>query len=100
MGCIIFKKDFVNKNEDAVDAFLSEYKSSIEYINDKNNNTDAASMIVSAGILPKEAIAKKALTNLYGSIVYIDGDEMKMALVGFYNVIGLDLPDDDFYYEK
>ena len=100
MGCIIFKKDFVNKNKDAVDAFLAEYKSSIEYINDKSNNTDAASMIVSAGILPKEAIAKKALTNLYGSIVYIDGDEMKMALVGFYNVIGLNLPGDDFYYEK
>ena len=100
MGCIIFRRDFANNNKDAVNAFLDEYKSSIEYINDKNNNADAASMIVAAGILPKEAIAKKALNNLYGSIVYIDGDDMQTALVGFYNVIGLNLPDDEFYYDK
>ncbi len=99
MGCIIFKKDFADANKDAVDAFLAEYKSSIEYINDKNNNNSAAEMIYNAGILPKVPVAKKALLNLYDSIIYLDGDEMKAALKAFYSVIELTSPTDDFYYE-
>ena len=100
MGCIIFKKSFVDKNAALVDAFLAEYKASIEYINDKANNEAAANMIFEAGILPKAAIAKKALNNLYGSIVYLDGAEMKSALVSFYTAIGMNLPSDEIYYEK
>ena len=100
MGCIIFKKSFVDKNAALVDAFLAEYKASIEYINDKANNEAAANMIFEAGILPKAAIAKKALNNLYGSIVYLDGAEMKSALVSFYTAIGMNLPGDEIYYEK
>ena len=100
MGCIVFNKNFVDKNKDAVDAFLAEYKASIEYINDKKNLESSAEMIFNAGILPKAAIAKKALMNLYGSIVYIDGAEMKTALEGFYKVIGLAKPDANFYYGK
>ena len=100
MGCIVFSKNFVDNNKETVDAFLAEYKASIEYINDKNNLDTAAEMIYNAGILPKAAIAKKALLNLYGSIIYIDGAEMKTALEGFYDVIGLTKPDDSFYYVK
>ena len=55
---------------------------------------------IEAGILPKAAIAKKALNNLYGSIVYLDGAEMKSALVSFYTAIGMYLPNDEIYYEK
>lgn len=99
MGCIIFRKSFVDKNKAAVDAFLAEYESSIEFINSKENNEEAANMIYNAGILPKAAIAKRALNNLYGSIVYMDGAEMKAALKSFYQVIGIALPDDEFYYE-
>ena len=98
MGCIIVKKSFLEENKAAVDAFLAEYKSSIEYIADSANHDTAAQMIVDAGILPKLPIANAALTNLYGSIVYIDGEEMKAALEGFYNAIGYDLPADSFYY--
>ena len=100
MGCIVFNKSFVDNNKATVDAFLAEYKASIEYINDKNNLDNSAEMIYNAGILPKAAIAKKALLNLYGSIVYIDGAEMQTALEGFYKVIGLAKPDDNFYYGK
>ena len=100
MGCIVFSKSFVDNNKELVDSFLAEYKASIEYINDKNNLDSSAEMIFNAGILPKAAIAKKALLNLYGSIVYIDGAEMKTALEGFYKVIGLAKPDDNFYYGK
>ena len=99
MGCIIFRKSFVENNKELVNSFLAEYESSIQYINNKENNEQAANMIASAGILPKAAIAKRALSNLYGSIVYLDGAEMKTALKSFYDVIGLKQPEDGFYYE-
>ena len=92
-----FAKEYMDR---VFSYFLAEYKASIEYINDKSNLDAAAEMIYSAGILPKAAIAKKALLNLYGSIVYIDGEEMKTALEGFYEVIGLTKPDESFYYVK
>ncbi len=98
MGCIIVKKEFLADNKATVDAFLGEYKKSIEYIADPANKDLAAQMIVDAGILPKLPVAKSALTNLYGSIVYIDGAEMKTALEGFYTAIGYNLPADAFYY--
>jgi NitT/TauT family transport system substrate-binding protein len=98
MGCIIVKNTFLSENKASVDAFLQEYKSSIEYIADPANHDVAAQMIVSAGILPKLPVANSALTNLYGSIVYIDGAEMRSALEGFYTAIGYKLPADSFYY--
>ena len=100
MGCIIVKNDFLAENKATVDAFLEEYKASIEYIASSANHDEAAQMIVAAGILPKLTVAKSALTNLYGSIVYMDGDDMKTALEGFYTAIGYTLPSDEFYYEK
>lgn len=99
MGCIVFKRDFVDNFPASVNAFLKEYKASIEFINNEQNNDNAAQMIVNAGILPKLPIAKKALNNLYGSIVYLDGDEMKEALLSFYSVIGIEAPKDTFFYE-
>ncbi len=98
MGCIIVKKSFIAENKASVDAFLAEYKTSIEYIADPANHDASAQMIVDAGILPKLPVANSALTNLYGSIVYIDGAEMKSALEGFYTAIGYALPADSFYY--
>ena len=100
MGCIIVKNTYLAENKATVDAFLSEYKASIEYIADPANHDVAAQMIVDAGILPKLPVANSALTNLYGSIVYIDGSEMKTALEGFYNAIGYTLPSNSFYYNN
>ena len=100
MGCIIVKKDFAKENKKALDKFLAEYELSIAYVNNKDNLDSASEMIVNAGILPNAVVAKSALGNLYGSIVYIDGDGMKDALESFYTAIGLTLPDDSFYYEK
>ncbi|MBQ3017254.1 MAG: ABC transporter substrate-binding protein [Clostridia bacterium] len=100
MGCIVVRNDFLEEHKSVVDSFLKDYKASIDFINDKNNNANAAEMIVSAGVLPKLPVAKGALNNLYGSIVYIEGDEMKNALKAFYTAIGLAQPDEAFYYEK
>ena len=45
--------------------------------------------------------AKNALTNLSGSIVYIDGKDMKVALEAFYKAIGISsAKNNSFYYEK
>ena len=100
MGCIIFNKAFADANKDAVNKFLNEYEASIKYINEKSNLDSSSEMIAAAGILPKAALAKKALLNLYGSIIYIDGVAMKTALKGFYTVINQAQPADSFYYEK
>ena len=100
MGCIVVRNDFLEDNKSEVDAFLAEYKKSIEYINDKANLESSVQMIVGAGIIPKAPVAKKALGNLYGSIVYIDGADMKSALKKFYTAIGNNQPSDEFYYEK
>ena len=47
--------------------------------------------------------AIKALANLGDAICYIDGEDMKEALIAFYEVLGVDLvggllPDENFYY--
>ena len=100
MGCMVVRNEFLSENKRAVDAFLEKYEASIEYINTPENIEAAAEMITAAGIIPKAPLAKKALNNLYGSIVYMDGKDMKNALIAFYNAIGQDLPDESFYYIK
>ena len=100
MGCIVVRNDFLNKNKGAVERFLKEYESSIEFIADTKNNAASAQMIFECNVLPNANIAKSALNNLYGSIVYIDGEDMKEALEGFYNAINISLPDDSFYYDN
>ena len=99
MGCIVVRNDFLKEHKSVVDKFLVEYKESINYVGSPDNHDVAAQLIVDAGILPQLPIAKSALTNLYGSIVYIDGNEMESALKGFYDAIDqVKLPGDDFYY--
>ena len=105
MGCAGANSDFVSKNKDKVNAFLSEYEASINFISDAKNLDTAAEYVVEAGVLAAVPAAKKSLINLGDAISYIDGAEMKKNLVDFYNAIGLDLiggklPDSKFYYEK
>ena len=100
MGCIVVRNDFLKAHKETVDNFLKEYKASIEYINNPENLDSAAQMIVDGGVIPQLPIAKKSLQNLYGSIAYLDGADMKFALENFYTVIDLKLPDDKFYHEK
>lgn len=104
MGCVIVNPDFIEESPEAVDAFLEEYAASVKYVNE--NIDDASAMIESYGIVPKVAIAKKAIPDAH--MVCITGDEMKTGLSGFYNVLfGFDpksvggaVPADDIYYIK
>ena len=102
MGCIIARKDFVENNKDAVDAFLYEYKNSIEYV---ANDIDGASSLCEAyGIIPKAAVAKMAIPNCH--ISYLSGEDMKKTanenLTVLFNAnpssVGGELPKDDFWY--
>ena len=99
MGCLAANTNSLNTKEGEIVAFLDAYKASIEYVNDPANHENASNMIVAAGILPKLPIAKSALTNLYGSIVYQDGNEMESTLKAFYQAINIDQPADSFYYK-
>lgn len=105
MGCVVANSNFASNNKDKVNAFLSEYEASINFISDSKNLDTAAEYVVEAGVLAAVPAAKKSLTNLGSAIAYVDGTEMKTILGDFYNAIGLNLiggklPDDKFYYEK
>lgn len=98
MGCIVASSD--TKNNAGLDSFLEEYKASVEFISNPDNIDSAANYVVETGIMGAVPAAKKALTNLGSAISYIDGADMKAALISFYNAIGVTLPDEEFYYEK
>lgn len=102
MGCIIARKEFVEKNPDAVKIFLKEYKASVEAV---SNDTEAvAKLCEDYKIVSPAAAAKKAIP--YCNIVYQDGEDLKTNLSAYLNflfekapaTVGGALPNDDFYY--
>ena len=100
MGCVIAKTEIVNSNKDAIDSFLDDYKASINFVGNSENLETASNYIVESGIMAAAPAAKKALGNLGDAIAYIDGADMKSALISFYQAIGIPVPSDDFFYEK
>jgi len=103
MGCLIVRKDFAEKNKEAFNAFLDEYKKSVDYTT--SSVEQAAALSEKYGIMPA-AVAQKAIPNC--NIVYIDGADMKAKIPDFLNIlfkanpksVGGKLPGDDFYYTK
>lgn len=100
-GVIVARREVVEQNPAAVDAFLKDYAGSVEWVN--ANPADAAELIGSYGIV-ESAVAEKALPHC--NIVCITGGEMKDKLSGYLQVlfdadassVGGALPGDDFYY--
>lgn len=101
MGCVVVRTAFAQENPQAVENFLKEYAESIEYVRD--NPDEAAALVVEAGIVPKEPIAKAAIPQ--ANLVCITGEDM-LAIQDYYQVlwdadpssIGGSIPDDGFYY--
>lgn len=101
-GVLVVNSDFAKENEAAFAEFLEDYAASIEYVN--SNVAEAAELVANYGIVPKAAVAEKALPAC--NIVYIAGEEMKADLQGYLQVlydqnpdsVGGALPGDDFYY--
>ena len=100
MGCIVANADFLAANSAQINAFLDEYKASVEYVGDAQNLENAANYVAEAKIMAAAPAAKKALANLGSAIAYIDGEEMKTTLAAFYTAIGMTPPGDEFYYGR
>lgn len=102
-GVTVVRRDFLEQHEDAVKTFLTEHAESVEWVN--ADLESAATLVVEAGIVAKEPIARKAIP--FCHIVSITGEEMKQSLEGYLQVlyeqspeaVGGALPGEDFYYE-
>ena len=100
-GCLIARSEVVEKYPSSVEAFLSLYASSVDWVN--SNNKEAAVLIEKYGII-KAAVAEKALP--YCNIVSLRGDEMKKALDIYYNSlyslnpksVGGSIPSEEIYF--
>ena len=100
-GVLVAQTEFIEQHEQALDAILEEYKSSIEWV---NANVDEAAALIEKYDIVKAPVAKKALP--FCNITYIDGEEMRTALAGYLEVlsglkmeaVGGKLPEAEFYY--
>ncbi len=103
MGCVIVRKEFAENNKEALDAFLDEYKASVDFV---NSDPEAASAISEKYDIIKAAVAKKAIPEC--NIVFIEGDEMQKIASGCLEVlfnanpksVGGALPNENFYYKR
>ena len=104
MGCVVVRTAFAEEHPQAVEAFLTEYRQSIAYMNDPANLTDAAALVAEYGIAPNAKVAEKAIPQC--SLTFLTGQEMRDVLEGYYGIlfqaepksIGGGLPYDSFYY--
>ncbi len=102
-GCLVVNTDFAKAHPAEIKKFLDDYKASVDFV--VGGTDEAITAILDAGILPSEAIAKKALPNC--NICFVAGEEMKSSISVFYeklfeadNKSILAVPDDNFYYVK
>lgn len=92
-----------SKDTTQLDAFLNAYADSVAAANTDLETT--AALCEQYGIVPKAALAQKALPQC--NIVFETGDEMVKDLTNYYHVlfdadpasVGGALPDFDFYYD-
>lgn len=105
MGAVIVRKEFAEKNKDAVNKFLDEYKASTSIATDPASLDHIAELSEKYDVMTKE-IALKAIPQC--NIVFVEGDEMEKTASGFFHVlfnanpqsIGGTLPDETFYYKR
>ena len=103
MGCVVVQDAFLQEHPEAVEAFLAEYKASVDFVTDPANLDAAAELIAGQEIVASAEIAKAALPQC--GIVFLTGQEMKDAASGFLSVlyeadpqsVGGTLPDDSLY---
>lgn len=101
-GVLVVQKDFAQENPELMSDFLADYQASVEWVN--ANTAEAAQLIADYGIVPKAAVAEKALPQC--NITFVEGDAMKQQVSGYLQVlmqadassVGGELPGDDFYY--
>ncbi len=103
-GVMAVRTAFAEEHPDLVDAFLEEYRASVQYT--EEDPAGAAALIEKYGILGSAAIAERALPSC--GIVCLTGEEEKDALSGYLQIlyeqdpasVGGAMPGDDFYMNK
>lgn len=106
MGCVVVRTEFAKEHPEAVETFLQEYEQSIDYMTDPANLSDAARLAETYGIVPKAAVAQKAIPA--ANLCFVTGDDMMVGIQGYYRVlfqadptsIGGSIPDGAFYYGR
>jgi len=100
-GCLVVNKAFADEHPNEIKKFLEDYEASVKFISEGSD--EAINMIVNAEILPKPAIAKKALPKC--NICCITGTDMKNSITVFYEKLYAltpesiaAIPDEGFYY--
>ena len=106
MGIVIAQKELITEsdNEATLEKFLNAYSASVDFVNSQPE--EAAQLIENHGILAKKAIAQKAIGSC--QIVFMTGEEAKVALESFYSIladfnpqaVGGQLPDEAFYHKR
>ncbi|MDE6897850.1 MAG: ABC transporter substrate-binding protein [Lawsonibacter sp.] len=104
MGCVVARTEYIKENPQEVEAFLSAYEKSIDYISDPANSADASALVAKYEFAPNDKVAAKAIPQC--SLTFVTGSEMKAMLEDYYTVlfqaepksIGGGLPFDSFYY--
>ncbi len=102
-GCIIARNEFIEAHPNEINAFLSEYKKSVDFVTESPE--EASSMIASLGIIPSAQITLKAIPGC--NISYLDGEEMVASMSAFFSVlnsknpkaVGGTLPDENIFYK-
>ena len=101
-GVLVVNRTFAQNNPELVAQFLADYALSAAYT--ETNAEEAAALIEQYGILPKAAVALKALPHC--GIALLTGEEMQSALSAYLQTlydrntaaVGGAMPEDDFYY--
>ncbi len=103
-GVFVARAEFVKEHPALVAAFLDDYNASQKAVNE--NVDEGAKLVVEAGIIPKEPLAKKAIPG--SNITFMEGEKMKSAVSKCLKVlfeansasVGGALPADDIYYAR
>ena len=101
-GCLVVRKEFLQNHYKLVEAFLKQYKASVEFLNE--NPKEAAALIAETGIFANANVAEKAIPKC--NVCYLEKEDMKSAMISYLealasvnaNAIGVKMPEDDFYY--
>ena len=102
-GVVIVRNEYLKEHEDDVKIFMDAYEKSVDFV---NSDTEAAAEIIGAHDIVTKEVAMKAIPEC--SIVFIEGDELKTMLSGYLNtlleqnpqIVGGNVPDDEFYYKR
>jgi len=101
MGCVVARTQFAAEHPEAVDAFLAEYRASIQYVQEQPDK--AAEWAAQYGITPSAAVAQRAIPQ--ANLVCLTGIDL-LSIQDYYevlyradpNAIGGSIPDGAFYY--